>query len=181
MPYKKFFSFGIFIWIMALPPLGAQEGDVGQSGMPGQEAEAVLPSLAAPGTLDPVPGTEETSVETHGVGRAVQMAQEEVRDPFQTELAPAEEVEAGAPKGPEAVTKVNLQGIGFGSQDAYAVLNDDIYYLDEEKKGIKLLAVRRREVDVFVNGGPQTLRLIDEAEIKKSLEGKRKPKEMEAL
>ncbi len=140
----------------------------------GLSAEEHAPRV--PMTSDAVAGGAEAApVEMQGVGNAVQMAQEEVRDPFQPQIREGAEAEEVAPKTEQAV-KVVLQGVGFGAQDSYAILNGEIYYVEEERKGIKLVAVRKGEADVLVNGAMQTLRLFDEAAMRKSVGGRRKPK-----
>ena len=96
-----------------------------------------------------------------GIDSAVQVAQEEVRDPFSyAPPAPVSSapVVAAGPASPEI--KVELQGLGFGSKDAYAVIGGEVFYKGDEKNGIKLLEVRRREVDVIVNGGMVTVPLF---------------------
>jgi len=105
---------------------------------------------------------------TPGIDSAVRMAQEEVRDPFA--VAPETEAAVSAPvvTGPEVT--VVLQGIGFGSKDAYAVIGGDVYYIGDEKNGIKLLEVRRREVDILVNGGKMTVPLFPDESLKKAKE-----------
>ncbi len=126
-------------------------------------AEDSLRDVASPEETVPV-ATDET---TSGIDSAVRMAQEEVRDPF--EVAPETEAAVSAPvaaAGPEI--KVELQGIGFGSKDAYAVIGGDVYYIGDEKNGIKLLEVRRREVDILANGGKMTVPLFPDQELKKA-------------
>lgn len=107
-----------------------------------------------------------TEEATPGIDNAVQMAQEEVRDPFANSAPPEGEAPVGpvAPAGP-AIT-VELQGMGFGSKDAYAVIGGNVYYKGDEKNGIKLLEVRRREVDVLVNGGKVTVPLFPDQDLK---------------
>ena len=120
----------------------------------------------------PMPGGEpEASVPaTPGVDSAVQMAQEEVRDPFANPLdqnAPADMTGASATA---PTVKVELQGIGFGSKDAYAVIGGEVFLVGDEKQGIKLLEVRRHEVDILVNGGMSTFSLYPGPELKKTME-----------
>jgi len=94
--------------------------------------------------------------------------QEEVRDPFAMVLpsAPA----AAAPTSAAPEIKAELQGIGFGSKDAYAVIGGDVFYIGDDKNGIKLLEVRKGEVDILVNGGKTTLPLFPSQELKKARE-----------
>ncbi|MFA7255312.1 MAG: hypothetical protein WC133_04360 [Candidatus Omnitrophota bacterium] len=106
---------------------------------------------------------------TPGIEGAVQMAQEEVRDPFavapETE-APAAVPGTAVPVGPEI--KVELQGIGFGSKDAYAVIGGEVFYKGDDKKGIKLLEVRRREVDILASGGKITVPLFPDQDLQRA-------------
>jgi hypothetical protein len=106
---------------------------------------------------------------TPGIDNAVQMAQQEVRDPFAIALetkAPAIAPEAQASAGSKIT--VELQGIGFGSQDAYAVIGGEIFHKGDEKKGIKLLEVRRREVDILVDGGKVTVPLFPDQDLQRA-------------
>ena len=112
---------------------------------------------------------------TPGIDGALQMAQEEIRDPF----AIAPETEAAVIASPvSSATRpevaVVLQGIGFGSKDAYAIIGDDIYYIGDELNGIKLLEVRRREVDILVNGARMTVPLFQSEEVEKARERAKK-------
>lgn len=103
---------------------------------------------------------------TSEVDSAIDAAQEEVRDPFSNTLPPGTETPVegvAAPGGPEI--KVELQGMGFGSKDAYAVIGGNIFYQGDEKNGIKLLEVRRREVDIIVNGGKVTVPLFPDQDL----------------
>ncbi len=110
---------------------------------------------------------------TPGIDSAVRMAQEEVRDPFA--LAPETGAVTIAPEAKAAPEiKVELQGIGFGSQDAYAVIGGDVFYKGDEKKGIKLLEVRRREVDIVVNGGKVTIPLFQGRDLQMARERAKK-------
>ncbi len=156
-----FFTFGVSF----REAVAGQEATVSSRG--GTAVAQEIPSQEAPES------SGSASAQGGGVGSAVQLAQEEVRDPFQSQLKSKTEVEEVAPKT-EQSTKVTLQGVGFGSKDAYAIINDDIYYPTEEKNGIKLLAVRKREADVLVNGAMQTLQLVDKESVRKSTEGRRK-------
>jgi hypothetical protein len=112
---------------------------------------------------------------TSGMDSALRAAQEEIRDPF----AIAPETEAAVIADPSSVAArpevlAILQGIGFGSKDAYAVIGGDVYYIGDEKNGIKLLEVRRREVDILANGGRITVPLFEGPELKKARERAKK-------
>lgn len=104
-----------------------------------------------------------------GIDTAIQKAQEEVRDPFAiTAETKAAVTAAPVSAGPAApVVAVVLEGIGFGSKDAYALIGGDVYYVGDEMNGIKLVEVRRREVDVLVNGGLITVPLFPKEELQK--------------
>lgn len=109
---------------------------------------------------------------TSGIDSAIQMAQQEVRDPFVTNLPQVAETAANIP-GPDSQAaapeiKTDLQGIGFGSKDAYAVMGGEVFYKGDEKMGIKLLEVRRREVDILVNGGKVTVPLFPDQNLQKA-------------
>ncbi|MFA5105233.1 MAG: hypothetical protein WC527_08700 [Candidatus Margulisiibacteriota bacterium] len=118
-------------------------------------------------------------------GGAVQKTQQEVRDPFaMLPLPPCVET----PKAPDVEATVNipeikveLQGIGFGSKDAYAVIGDDVFYNGDEKKGIKLLEVRRREVDILVNGKKITVPLFQGEDLQKTRDRAKKKSTMEKI
>lgn len=128
----------------------------------------------------PMPPDMETDMETSPeMEEAVRVAQEQVRDPFEINFdmqAPVTPnlVESNAPQ-----IQATLQGIGSGEGDAYAIITGDVYYLGEEKKGIKLLEVHRGKVDVLINGVPEQLRLYPEEDLKRALKGrvKRSPPE----
>ena len=125
----------------------------------------------APDTVSLQRGAPLASEEaTPGIDSAVQMAQQEVRDPFDNPAdieAPQGGTGAVSPQAAPEV-KVELQGIGFGSQDAYAVIGGEIFYAGDEKLGIKLLEVRRREVDILVNGGKRTIPLFQNEDLQRA-------------
>jgi hypothetical protein len=108
------------------------------------------------------------------LNNTVQDLPQGVRDPFESVLPPeviTEEEPLAGPGGPAAPeVKVDLQGIGFGSKDAYAVFGGDVFFVGDEKKGIKLLEVRRREVDILVNGKKVTVLLFEDQDLKKALD-----------
>ena len=121
------------------------------------------PSPAAASLQNVSASTSEES--TAGIDNAVQLAQQEVRDPFA--VAPeAETPLAPGMVGPEIA--VTLQGMGFGSKEAYAVIGGEVVYEGDEKKGIKLLEVRRHEVDILLNGGKVTIPLFPDQDLKKA-------------
>lgn len=164
-----FFAWGLF-FCLGVPFLSAEETVSKEAAA----TQAVVAHLQAVKTdlekMSNAGGSAEAAPSETG---NAETAQEEVRDPFQAQLK-AEPEEAAVLKTENAV-KVTLEGLGAGSQRAYAVLNGDIYLIDEEKKGIKLLAVRKGEADISVNGAVQTLRLLDDQAWKKTQEGRRNP------
>lgn len=119
--------------------------------------------VAAPSQEVVASATDAASSE---VEKAVQASQQEVRDPFS--MAQGPEAPIMAPEAPRPEIVVDLQGIGFGSKDAYAVIGGDVFYKGDEKKGIKLLEVRRHEVDILVNGGRITVPLFPGDDLKKA-------------
>lgn len=83
-------------------------------------------------------------------------AEEEVRDVFQSTIQ--------APEMPtaivEQVVNARLEGISIGSKGAFAIINGQLYREGEEKQGIKVTKIRKREVDIIVNGIASTLRMV---------------------
>jgi|GEM_PF-1936381 len=152
--FFKFFLIAIGVSALAWGVAGSSQAAVSS------EADAALASLQ----------------ETSGIDGALQMAQGEVRDPFAIAAETEAAVTTAAPVAatrPEVV--VVLQGIGFGSDDdGYAIIGDDIYYIGDEINGIKLLEVRRREVDILVNGGKMTVPLFRGEEVEKARERAKK-------
>ena len=136
---------------------------------------AVLwPSVSRVGAAEPSPDASSSPMivssaageATSGVDSAVQTAQQEVRDPFAVD--PEAEAPAIASVAAGSELAVVLQGIGFGSKDAYAVIGGEVFYTGDEKKGIKLLEVRKREVDILVSGGKVTVPLFPDQDLKKA-------------
>lgn len=136
-------------------------------------AEELSPN-AVPSQNAVSPAPEET---TSGSDGAVQSAEEEVRDPFAFLVEPEAPAPTPGVTGPEIV--VALEGIGFGSKDAYAVIGGEVFYEGDEKNGIKLLEVRRREVDVLVNGGTVTIPLFPAEDLQRSKDRAKKKSAME--
>jgi hypothetical protein len=158
---------GLFLAVLwpALPLLHAEELP------PPLDAAAPSQNVDSPGPAAVTPGGD----------TAVPPAEEEVRDPFA--VTPETETLVNAPvvDSKEAALPIPvLEGIGFGSKDAYAVMGGDVFFSGDIKKGIKLLEVRRREVDILINGGKVTLPLFpgddlknakDRAEKKNAVDG----------
>ena len=70
------------------------------------------------------------------------------------------------PKGPFISLKsdsrevdARLDGIGLGPRKAFAVINGKVYQQGEEKEGIEVAHIRKKEVDILINGAPETLAL----------------------
>lgn len=122
-------------------------------------AEEPLPGVVPSGEIVS-PASEET---TPGIDNAVRMAQEEVRDPFSRAPEPETLVIASGPE-----IGLELQGIGLGSKGAYAVIGGNIFFQGDEHKGIKLLEVRRGEVDILKDGGRITLYLFPAEDLQRA-------------
>lgn len=131
------------------------------SGLSLLHAEEPWPSEAPSQTAASSTDAASSEIET-----AVQTSPQDVRDPFS--MAELPEVSTVAPEAPRPEIVADLQGIGFGSKEAYAVIGGDVFYKGDEKKGIKLLEVRRREVDILVNGGRITVPLFPGDDLKKA-------------
>ena len=183
----RIFPFFLVITFVAMPILGAQTvpaetKQIKESGGPvpdtvKQSKEPLNPEPAA------VKQPKESAEAPAGVDTAIRMAQEGVRDPFENKImepsAAVNVVSAAAAQGPPPIP-VDIQGIGLGPTSAYALLNGEIYYAGEEKGGIKLLEVRKGEVDILNNGTPQKLRMVSEEDIAKA-QGRRLKKSEEAV
>jgi hypothetical protein len=132
-------------------------------------SQNIPPQEGSPGGNIP----EYSHAATPGVDAAVQTAQQEIRDPF---AVPAVSTDAPATSAIGSEVKIDLQGIGFGSkdEDAYAVIGGDVFHVGEEKRGIKLLEVRRHEVDILTSGGRGTYPLFPGQELAKAKERERK-------
>jgi hypothetical protein len=122
------------------------------------------------GTVESTPG---------GMDASIQNAQQEVQDPFAKRYAspgvkgkPQEKDKAAPP-----VVDVALQGVGLGEKTSYAIIGDSVYYEGEEKNGVKLLEVRRGEVDISANGEKRVLSLFPEEELKRAKERQKKKSE----
>ena len=125
----------------------------------------------ASGTAVETPHNKGTSQEmaaegaSLGVDNAVVAAQQEVRDPFVTVLDATESTNISVAAVQPATIKVELQGIGLGGKNAYAIIGGEVFFSGDEKNGIKLVEVRRQEVDIIVNGKPMTCPLFSDQEL----------------
>lgn len=95
-----------------------------------------------------------------------------LQDPFADSFGIDEPVVAATDKPATPQITAVLQGIGSGQEDAYAIISGDIYYLGEEKNGIKLLEVHKGWVDVLLNGISSKLQLYPEEDLKKARRGR---------
>jgi hypothetical protein len=86
---------------------------------------------------------------------------------------------AAAPTSAAPEIKAELQGIGFGSKDAYAIIGGEVFYIGDEKNGIKVLEIRRREVDILVNGGKITVPLFPGEDLQKAKDRAKRKSAME--
>ena len=163
MPDKKWriSTFFIVIIFVIIPVLEAQP-------VPAEEKQPKVSVNPAP---EAIKQPKESAEARAGVDTAIRMAQEGVRDPFENKImeksTTVNTVSSGAAQGPPPIP-VNIQGIGLGTKNAYAILNGEIFYAGEEKGGIKLLEVRKGEVDILNNGTPQKLRMVSEEDIEKA-------------
>lgn len=87
-------------------------------------------------------------------------AKETVRDPFRSSVS----AQAPARQGSTAQGSINvsLEGISIGPKGALAVINGEIYREGEQKGGIKVAQIRKKEVDIIISGVPNTLRMVSE-------------------
>ena len=170
---------GVFLAILAL----------GASGLRADESFSDVPSaLSATSGTSHETTTEGTKVLTQEeateggapeMDDAVVAAQQEIRDPFATSLGDAHVSKASVQPVGNA-DKLVLQGIGFGSKDAYAIFGGEVYFKGDEKNGIKLVEVRRREVDIIVNGGPMTCSLFPDQDLKNAKEREKRKRAVSA-
>ena len=101
-----------------------------------------------------------------GIDTAIQMSQQEVRDPFESKfnkIAPIRNTPETASNAPPV--QVLLEGIGIGPKGSYAVIDGEVFDVGDEKKGIKIIEVRRRAVDILVGGEPRTVQLFPQEEL----------------
>ena len=146
---------GILLVSCFMMPILYGEGPLSQ--------QSSMPDTAIP-EVSEIP--EETTPE---VDSAVQVAQQEIRDPFELPSADAMSAHSGSAADMRVPDiKTELQGIGFGGRDAYAVIGGEIFYEGDDKNGIKLLEVRRGEVDILINGGKVTVSLFPAEDLQKS-------------
>jgi hypothetical protein len=73
-----------------------------------------------------------------------------VRDVFQSELRPLETQTSASPDQPVEI-QTNLEGLSMAARGSRAVINGEVYKEGEEKLGIKVLEIRKKEVDILIN------------------------------
>ena len=72
-----------------------------------------------------------------------------VRNVFQSGIAPVET--PVAPSGQPVEIQTNLEGLSMGARGSRAVINGEVYKEGEDKLGIKVLQIRKKEVDILIN------------------------------
>lgn len=78
-------------------------------------------------------------------------------DPFAAKLPGPKQVYVAQPQ--MRTSQANLSGIGIQGDKSFAVINNDTYFLNEEKNGIKVTKIQKGKVDILMNGSPETLEL----------------------
>ena len=73
-----------------------------------------------------------------------------VRDPFESGLNPVETPVAPSPDQPVEIQTI-LEGISISPRGARTVINGEVYKEGEDKKGIKIIQIRKKEVDILIN------------------------------
>ena len=73
-----------------------------------------------------------------------------VRDVFQSELRPFETPLAPSRDQPVEIQTI-LEGISISPRGARTVINGEVYKEGEDKKGIKIIQIRKKEVDILIN------------------------------
>jgi hypothetical protein len=77
----------------------------------------------------------------------------EVKDVFQPKVSAPE----AQMRGEAVPVTATLQGISMSSKASFAILNNEVYHEGESKMGIHIAQIRRKEVDIIINGVTQTL------------------------
>ena len=106
------------------------------------------------------------AVPAENIPSAVPAVQEPERDPFAVPFDGRQMAGQTDSEMPVAVD-LKFEGVGIGPGDAFAVLNGDVYYEGEEKNRIKVVKVRKQEVELLVDGMPRTMKVAPEEEIKR--------------
>ena len=108
-----------------------------------EPAPAEEPVAASPAAESQVPDTPVSS-------EAAPKPDEAVRNVFDSGLAPVQ-APVGASTDRPVEIQTNLEGISISARGARAVINGEVYKEGEEKAGIKVLAIRKKEVDILIN------------------------------
>ena len=86
---------------------------------------------------------------------------EDVRDPFKPKVSYGQPAAQPGAASQQTIT-ANLEGISISSKGAFAVISGELYEKGEEKLGIKVVQIRKREVDILINGVFTTLSMLPE-------------------
>ncbi len=96
-------------------------------------------------------------------GAAEETVMEVIPEDMQDAFAPALRTpdNSATPMGLPVAVEMRLEAVSIGPDKAAAVINGEVYTENEEKEGIKVVQIRRKEVDVILNGIQQTLTLLE--------------------
>ncbi len=97
-----------------------------------------------------------------GPDRGTKLADAAETDEFSTDRNPFDsgwdvETPRETVRGPSAPANLKLEGIGIGPSGSFAVINGEIYEEGEEKGGIIVSQIKKKEVDIITNGIKMTL------------------------
>ena len=120
----------ILLWLSVLPGICLSADD--RSVPPPNQNNQLPPGAQPPITEAPPP-----------------QPQGPVRDVFQGQLTPLQ-TPTGSPDQPVEI-QTNLEGITIGVKGSRVVINGLVYKEGEEKMGIKILQIRKKEVDILIN------------------------------
>lgn len=154
--------------LVSLTAVFAEENlENGSASIPsqGNQANPVVPGPGGAGAGN------SPEVNSQAISAAVERAQkslDRIRDPFEMKFKADAPIEQVATQSMVPQSAMVLEGIGLGGQNAYAVLGGDVFYVGEEKNGIKLVSVRRGEAEILVNGETKKIRMVPEEDIKKA-------------
>ena len=86
---------------------------------------------------------------------------EEVVDPFEPAVVqPTGEIQTVHPE-------LDLQGIGIGPDKAYAIINGEVFSQGEERDGLKIVKINKKDVDILYGAEEMKLRISPPKEGKK--------------
>lgn len=102
----------------------------------------------------------EITHEEESSGGSIEDQLAKFKDLFEIQLTPAvkKAMEKKAPT--KIVSNIKLEGIAMGAAGSYAVINGNLYKAGEEKDGVKVEKIRKKEVDVLIGGKRRTLKLL---------------------